>query len=70
MEEFGGGSLDPATSIRLMGYLLQQLAESDRRRLEAPQIPAAPGPTTQNEPGQDPAEAARKDVLVAGSHVP
>ena len=70
MEEFGGGSLDTATSIRIMGLLLQRLAESDRRRQEAPQMPAAPGPPTQPVPSQDPAEASQKDALVAGGQDP
>eukprot|EP00972_Heterocapsa_arctica_P081331 11987831-Heterocapsa_arctica.AAC.1 len=70
MAEVGGGVFDPATNIRLMGYLLQQLAENDRRRLEAAQGPTATRAPASSELSQESADAAQTDVLAAGSHVP
>eukprot|EP00972_Heterocapsa_arctica_P043085 6353160-Heterocapsa_arctica.AAC.1 len=60
MAEFGGGGLDPATNIRLMGYLLQQLAENDRLHLEGKA--EAPPPA-----GEAPGSAGRALAAQTGS---
>eukprot|EP00972_Heterocapsa_arctica_P000141 21338-Heterocapsa_arctica.AAC.1 len=72
------GESEPSYNIRLMGFLLQQMAELERANnaraklasQEAAQGPPATRAPATSEASQEAADEARKDASAVGSHAP